>query len=358
MSKRIVAFACLLLASFEVRAAERPPQFVAIAFDNCTELERWKELSDFAAEMNKAGDKLHFTFFVSGTNFIADVDRNSYLSPLGRGISRINFGGSAQDVQRRVEFAAALARQGHEIASHAVGHFDGKGWPAETWRQEFRSFADVLRDARKLDPTDSLPTRPVGFRAPYLAYSPGLYATLREFGFRYDTSGTGEPDTWPKKIDGLWRFNLARLKLHRSTRATLSMDYNFFVLQSRAINDPRRYEFFREQILQTYLDYFRANYYGNRAPLHIGHHFFDYQGGAYKEALKSFAREVCGLAEVRCVTYSALAEFMDRQSAEAIASYQKGEFPRYEEPKSDVASADASGRNAARLPAENGALAR
>jgi 2,3-bisphosphoglycerate-dependent phosphoglycerate mutase len=35
------------------RAADRPPQFVAIAFDNCTELERWQELSDFAAELNK-----------------------------------------------------------------------------------------------------------------------------------------------------------------------------------------------------------------------------------------------------------------------------------------------------------------
>ena len=29
---------------------DRPPQFVVMAFDNCTELERWQELIDFAAE--------------------------------------------------------------------------------------------------------------------------------------------------------------------------------------------------------------------------------------------------------------------------------------------------------------------
>ena len=34
---------------------ERPPQYVAIAFDNCTELERWQEWTDFAAEMNRGG---------------------------------------------------------------------------------------------------------------------------------------------------------------------------------------------------------------------------------------------------------------------------------------------------------------
>ena len=43
-------------------------------------------------------------------------------------------------------------------------------------------------------------------------------------------------------------------------------------------------------MLDTYLDYFNANYTGNRAPLHIGHHFTDYQRGAYREALKTFAR--------------------------------------------------------------------
>jgi hypothetical protein len=105
-----------------------------------------------------------------------------------------------------------------------------------------------------------------------LAKGTALYSALKTLGFRYDTSGVGYADAWPEKIDGLWRFNLAMLRIQGSGRGTLSMDYNFFVAQSRAAYDPHRYEMARDQTLQTYLQYFKRNYAGNRAPLHIGHH--------------------------------------------------------------------------------------
>lgn len=345
MDAAFIALAAnLVVAAAPAQAVDRPPQFVTMAFDNCTELERWQELSDFAAEMNKGGDRVHFTFFVSATNFIADASRNVYQGPRQpRGISRINFGGSAEDVRRRVDYINGLYASGHEIASHAVGHFNGRTWSAADWSQEFRSFNDVLGriaqnnglpEATKLAfPLSSV----VGFRAPYLASSSGLYATLKSNRFRYDASGDSLADAWPDKIDGIWRFNLARLKLHNMGRSVLSMDYNFFVAQSRARVDARRFDFFREQILQTYLDYFKTNYAGNRAPLHIGHHFFDYQNGAYKQALMSFARTVCGLPEVRCVTYNKLADFMDGLSPATLEAYRKGDFPRAGAPALSVA---------------------
>jgi len=59
----------------EPAQVERPPQFVMLAFDNCSELERWRDLADFAADMNRDGPRLHFTFFVSGANFIEDGNR-------------------------------------------------------------------------------------------------------------------------------------------------------------------------------------------------------------------------------------------------------------------------------------------
>ena len=120
-------------------------------------------------------------------------------------------------------------------------------------------------------------------------------------------------------------------------KGTLSMDYNLFFAQSRAVFDPRRYQTMREQTLQTYLHYFKTNYAGNRAPLHIGHHFMNYGGGAYNEALKAFARAVCGLPEVRCVTYAKLADFMDQQNAETLAAYRKGDFARAATPALNVA---------------------
>ncbi len=87
----------------------------------------------------------------------------------------------------------------------------------------------------ELAPEDGLAVSPkdlAGFRAPYLAHSPGLYTALAERGFRYDTSGTAPSDAWPEKRDGIWRFNLAGIRISGSGRATLSMDYNFLVAQS------------------------------------------------------------------------------------------------------------------------------
>ena len=329
----IVAVLAASMAGAIAQAAERPPQFVMLAFDNCTELDRWQDLANFSAEMNRDGDRLHFTFFVSGINFIEDANRSAYEGPgQRRGYSRINFGGSAEEVRRRVDYVNELATHGHEIASHAVGHFNGARWSAAQWLQELRSYRDILDNAgtgvrASTSRLDTPSAKVVGFRAPYLAAGPGLYAALKADGFRYDTSGDGVPSQWPQKTDGIWRFNLARLRIDGLGRRALSMDYNFFVAQSRAKFDPRHSAKFEEQMLATYLDYFRANYIGNRAPLHIGHHFQALQGGVYNEALKEFARRVCGLPEVRCAAYGELADFMDRQTPEGARHLCGGRFP-------------------------------
>ena len=62
-----------------------------------------------------------------------------------------------------------------------------------------------------------------------------------------------------------------------------------------------------------------------------------YGGGAYNEALKSFARAVCGLPEVRCVTYAKLADFMDHQNADTLAAYRRGDFAHVAIPTLNVA---------------------
>jgi len=338
---RALAIATLVIAiAAPARAeVERPPQFVVMAFDNCTELERWRDLTEFAAEMNRGGERVHFTFFVSGTNLIADASRMLYQGPRQRrGYSSINFGGSVGDVAKRVEFINALHGAGHEIASHAVGHLNGSSWSSDEWRQELRAYSDVID---KVAAYNGLPEatrlafdarRVQGFRAPYLAAGSGLYGALKASGFRYDASRVSPADAWPEKVDGLWRFNLAPLKISGSRRATLSMDFNFFMAQSRARPEPSQQDLYGEQMLATYLAYFKTSYTGNRAPLHIGHHFSSMQGGVYHEALKAFARTVCGLPEVRCTTYEKLADAMDALAPETLAAYRNGNFPRAEQP--------------------------
>jgi hypothetical protein len=107
-------------------------------------------------------------------------------------------------------------------------------------------------------------------------------------------------------------------------------------------------------MLQTYLAYFRSNYAGNRAPLNIGHHFFDYQDGAYREALETFARTVCGLPEVRCATYAELADFMDRLDAPTLEAYRNGDFTHAAAPALNVAVNLPVGETAARAPDNEG----
>ena len=343
---RLSGLAALLIALASPVHADvvRPPQYIVMAFDNCTEIERWRDLSDFAADMNRDGARVHFTFFVSGANLIADASRMVYQGPRQRrGYSAINFGGTGDDVARRVEFMNALHSDGHEIASHAVGHFNGATWSMAEWRQELSAFGEAID---KVAAHNGLPEatrlefaagRVKGFRAPYLAAGAGLYGALKASGFRYDASRISPAEAWPEKVDGLWRFNLAPLRISGSRRSTLSMDFNFFMAQSRARHAPYHQEAYREQMLATYLDYFKGSYSGNRAPLHIGHHFAAYQGGVYHDALKAFARTVCGLPEVRCTTYEKLADFMDKLMPEALEAYRNGEFPRAGPPPLKIA---------------------
>ena len=37
-----------------------------------------------------------------------------------------------------------LYRNGHEIASHAVGHFNGAAWSSADWDKEFRAFGEIV----------------------------------------------------------------------------------------------------------------------------------------------------------------------------------------------------------------------
>jgi hypothetical protein len=64
-----------------------------------------------------------------------------YTSPDGRaGFSLIGFSRSSQDIAFRVSEIKQAYDEGHEIGSHAVGHFNGVYWNEESWHKEFYSF--------------------------------------------------------------------------------------------------------------------------------------------------------------------------------------------------------------------------
>ncbi len=310
-----------------------PPQFVLLAFDGSQSLDAWNKSRQFSQCMDEKGVDVRFTYFISAVYFVTQENRQLYKPPgnIRAGRSDIGWAESAEDVGLRLEQLNLAYSEGHEIGSHAVGHFDGSKWSESDWNQEFDYFDKLIFSAREInDLSGSLAfdrSAIKGFRAPLLGHSKGLYETLRKRGFRYDTSKTALSNYWPQKQNEIWNFPLASIASAGSRKSVLSMDYNFYYLHSKAKPNSANAKRYEEDTLKSYINYFEKNYNGNRAPVHIGHHFSAWNNGAYWNAILRFAEKACGLPEVECVTYSELADFMDLLAPEAIALYQQGEFP-------------------------------
>jgi hypothetical protein len=312
-------------------AQDRPPQFVLLAFDGSLNLDFWHESRAFAKD---AGVK--FTYFMSGVYFIPDAQKSAYAPPGGHSVghSDIGFGGPAENIQLRFKELEGARAEGHELGSHANGHFDGSKWTQADWETEFKQFDKFIWQGVGVTPGLSFgPEDSIGFRAPLLGYSTGLYPTLAAHGYQYDTSKTAATSYWPQQINGIWNFPLAELRIVGSGKKTLSMDYNFYYADSNGLPKPENKETYKKQMIDTYMAYFESNYFGNRAPVHIGHHFSKWNGGAYWEAMQAFAKRVCGLPEVKCVTYKDLLKFVADNKAN-LPGYQAGKFTKMVRPPS------------------------
>ncbi len=362
----------------------RPPQFVLLAFDGSLNLDRWRDTLQFAQD-----NDVKFTYFISGVYFLLDAKRRLYVEPThGRGRSAIGFGGKTPaEIAQRIDWVNKAFDAGHEIGSHVNGHFDGTKWTLEQWQQEFDQFPHLVFDAVQNNAISNVSATPyhfaaeriVGFRAPLLGQNSEMYRMMAEKHFTYDTSKSAEMSYWPEREHSIWNFPLAQLRIAGTGKRTLSMDYNFYFAQSGGQEEPKREEEFRTEMLKTYMAYFANNYLGNRAPVHIGHHFGHWNGGAYWNALQEFAKLVCHLPEVRCVTYHELESFLESQTPETLAAYRAGRFDaaRFAEaeqalaraepgleadlalhgaPDSNVVTAEVSGAHASKVAPETGTI--
>ncbi len=332
---KMVALAALTVAIPSHAKVQRPPQFVLLAFDGSQSYSMWQNTTAFAKQ-----ESIAFTYFISGVYFLRKGD--GYTSPRGVGKSDIGFGKSAEDIAGRNTLVLNALNSGNEMASHANGHFDGAGWSAQQWLTEMTQFHNILirsveqfggvRDVKKWRSIWSPGTGAVvGFRAPLLAKNDGMYSALARLGYQYDTSRVDKMSYWPTVKNGLWDFPLAGLRMARSGKKTLSMDYNLYVAQSGGQKGPESlFGDFENEAYETYMNYFANNFYGNRAPMHIGHHFSLWNGGAYWKAMQRVAQTVCHLPEVRCVTYKELLDFVNA-NASLLPAYQRGDFEQVTE---------------------------
>ncbi len=334
---RIVFFAALICIVFSNQTAQakvaRPPQFVMLSFDGSKSVSFWKESRDFAINNN-----INFTYFTSGVYFLADSSKSTYKEPrYGAGKSAIGFGGKKEDIQPRLQQMVLAMNEGNEMASHANAHYDGAAYSETMWDSEFSQFTNIMTNAwshsgipnQKPSGWDEYFRQEIwGFRAPLLGTGKGLWASLQNNNYVYDASRVDRMNYWPQKLNNLWNFPLAGLTIAGTGKKTLSMDYNFYYGQSGGEAGPQsKHALYEQQMYDTYIGYFNNNYNGNRAPLHIGHHFSKWNGGAYWKAMMRFTKSVCSQPEVRCVVYKELVEFLENNQS-SVASFQAGDFDK------------------------------
>jgi len=316
-----------------ISSAGKRPQFVVLSFDGSKSLPMWEATRAFAAKMNHADKPVHFTYFISGVYFTPEASAKIYHPPHHKeGESAIGFADSAADIAARVHQINLAVAEGHEIGSHANGHYDGSRWTEAEWTQEFDQFNHLVFDWQSRYPEQKSAEQLVisakdviGFRAPLLAHNDAMYASLAQLGYRYDGSGasvnvlpTSLPKGWPvKEKHQIWMIPLNSVPLAGTRSSILAMDYNFFLTQTRGKDNVRRgspsWQKLYGQMYSSYMAQFNSSYAGERAPVIIGHHFSTWNDGVYWQVMQNFAEEVCGRPEVYCVSFRELTDYLDAQ---------------------------------------------
>ncbi|MFF4531275.1 hypothetical protein ACFY1P_18610 [Streptomyces sp. NPDC001407] len=313
----------------KLKPGEKPPQFVVFSWDGALEGDD-HQLSHFreVAKENNA----HMTFFLSGMYLLPKSKATLYKPPQHKpGEAAIDFA-TDPHIKDTVEQIRGAWLDGNEIGTHFNGHFCGpKGggdWSPAEWKSEIEQSYSFVENWKTNTGLKDLPPLPfdykkelVGGRAPCLEGQKTLIPAAKEFGWRYDASSPGDFQIWPSQIQGIWNFPLQLLPYPKSEKQVLSMDFNFLYNQSgdNTKGDPAKYAEWRKLTRDGYLNGFERVYNGSRAPLFVGNHFEDWNGGIYMKAVEDVVQSVCKRDGVRCVSFKELADWLDAQDPKVLA---------------------------------------
>ncbi|MGV9563052.1 hypothetical protein [Streptomyces sp. NPDC003480] len=310
-----------------LKPGEKPPQFVVFSWDGA--LEGDDHLFSHYREMAKQYNA-HMTFFLTGIYLLPKDKKHLYHPP------QHPVGAAAIDYATNEHIRTTLAQlreaydEGNEIGTHFNGHFCGaKGggdWSVEEWKSEIDQFYSFVENWKTNTGYKDIPALPFDFkkevtggRAPCLEGQPNLLKAIRSYGWRYDASSPGDFQIWPAKKNGIWDFPLQLLPYTDKVQA-LSMDFNFLYNQSNGEvhGDPTKYAQWEQMAVNSYMNGFNRVYYGSRAPLFIGNHFEDWNGGIYMKAVDQVVKNVCTKKGVKCVSFKELADWLDVQKPETL----------------------------------------
>ncbi|WP_445401947.1 hypothetical protein ACSMX9_10900 [Streptomyces sp. LE64] len=311
-------------APVPLEPGQTPPQFVVFSWDGAGEVGNglFPRFLDLAREHDA-----HMTFFLSGIYLLPEAKKRLYKPPNNAvGASDIGYL-KDENIRLTLKYVDRAWREGHEIGTHFNGHFcAGRGsvahWTPAQWRSEIRQAKDFVTRWRTHTGWDDIPPLPfdyekelVGSRTPCLLGRDALLPTARALGWRYDSSSPGGTQRWPDKRGGLWDLPLQAIPFPGRGFEVLSMDYNLMVNQSgNATNGPVRHRArWREQATDAFLAGFRRAYETNRAPLFIGNHFEQWNGGIYMDAVENAVKRIAGRKDVRLVSFRQLVDWLDVQ---------------------------------------------
>ncbi|MDQ0321292.1 peptidoglycan/xylan/chitin deacetylase (PgdA/CDA1 family) [Pararhizobium capsulatum DSM 1112] len=306
--------------------ATNPEQMVIVSFDGAHDNRLWEKSLDMGKRTGA-----HFTYFLSCTFLMTKAEGGlSYQAPGHKAArSNVGFAQSQEEIAARARHIWQAHLAGHDIGSHACGHFDGKTWSKADWSREFSAFNAALANAwtaagipeeKPQGWDDFVRTDIKGFRAPYLSTSDGLLPALKDAGFAYDASLVTKGPGMPATSEGMPRFGLPLIPEGPQKRRVIGMDYNLFVRHSMGVENKKDSATFEARALDAYRNAFNAQYDGDRIPLQLGFHFVEMNGGAYWRALDRFLTETCSKPDVACVNYpEALARLANEKKADRSA---------------------------------------
>jgi hypothetical protein len=305
--------------SFPARLANgKPPLFMVVSFDGAGDLALWARWRAVAQQVDA-----RMTFFLSGPYLYPATRRTDYKPPYKKpGASDIGWGGGPDAIEARAAVLRQAIAEGHEIGTHANGHFCGKNgvgrWTAAQWTAELRSFDQMVRTGPALAagkpvaaPFD--PATVKGMRTPCLEGNrPAYRQAMAQRGMLYDASEPGLI-AWPAKSGGLWNFPLQSVELAGTGKNTLTMDYNLWFTQTGARTAPiAQAPVLKAQVLETYRQALARSRANGNPPLFLGNHFNRWNNSVYFDALTSFVREACKQPDVRCVSNMELVSWLTK----------------------------------------------
>ncbi|MER7467124.1 hypothetical protein [Streptomyces sp. NPDC097981] len=317
-----------------LQPGETPPQFVVFSWDGAGEIgnglfPRFLKLAkDHGAAM---------TFFLSGIYLLPEAKKDLYRPPKNPvGASDIGYL-KDENVRNTLNCVRQAWLDGHEVGTHFNGHFcSGSGsvahWTPDDWESEIEqavSFVTGWRTNTGFTDIEPLPfdyrKELAGGRTPCLLGQDNLLPVARKLGWRYDASSPGGLQVWPGKRSGLWDLPLQSVPFPGHTFEVLSMDYNILANQSK--NTTRgassNYPAWRTQATSAYLGGFRRAYETNRAPLFIGNHFEEWNGGIYMDAVEEALKGMSDKKDVRLVSFRQFADWLDVQDPKLLARLQE-----------------------------------